>query len=61
MDASMTGYLFLDMLSSVALAIVKMQMQPATATIPQLLSMPVSQRKNHVIDEIDCCEGCVMW
>jgi hypothetical protein len=34
MDAPMPGHLFLDMLISVALGIVKMQMQLVTADIP---------------------------
>jgi hypothetical protein len=61
MDALMAGHLFLDMPNSVVLGIVEMRMQPATADILQLLSMLVSQRKNHVIDEVYRCEGCVLW
>jgi hypothetical protein len=59
--APMAGHLFLDMLSSVALGIVEMRAQLATADILQLLSMPVSQWKNPVVDEEYCCEGCVLW
>jgi hypothetical protein len=51
----------LDMPSTVVLGIGKMQMQLATADIPQLLSMPVSQWKNHVIDEVCRYEGYVPW
>jgi hypothetical protein len=57
----MAGYLFLDMLSSMALGIVEMQKQLATAHILQLLSIPASQWKDFVIDEVYHCEGCVLW
>jgi hypothetical protein len=57
----MAGHLFVDMPSSVALGIVKMQTRLATADILQLLSMPVRQEENHVIDEVYCCEGYVLW
>jgi hypothetical protein len=42
-NAPISGHLFLDMPSSVALGIVEMRMQLATADIFQLLSMPVNQ------------------
>jgi hypothetical protein len=57
----MTRYRLLDKPSSVALGILEMQMQLGTASIPQLVSMPVGQWKNCVIDEIYRCEGCVLW
>jgi hypothetical protein len=31
------------------------------ADILRLLSMLVSQWRNHVIDDLDRCEGCVLW
>jgi hypothetical protein len=57
----MTGHPFLDMPSSMVLGIVEIQMQLATADIPQLLGMRVSQWKCHVIDEVSRCERCVLW
>jgi hypothetical protein len=61
MDAPMAGHLFLDMPSSGALGIVEMQMQLATADITQLLTMPVVQGKNHIIDQVCRDEGSVLW
>jgi hypothetical protein len=52
--------IFLNMASSVGLGIVEMLMQLATADIFQL-SMPVSQWKNHVVDEVYRCEAFVLW
>jgi hypothetical protein len=42
-DAPVAGDLFLDKPSSVALGVIEMQMQLATADIPKLLGMTVSQ------------------
>jgi hypothetical protein len=42
-DAPMAVHLFLDMLSSVALGIVEMQMQFATGDVPPMLSATVGQ------------------
>jgi hypothetical protein len=53
----MAGHLFLDMLTNMALGIVEMKMQLATADIPQL----ISQWKNCVTDEIYRCDGRVLW
>jgi hypothetical protein len=50
----MAGHLWLDIPSSVALGIVKIQMQLVTTNIPQLLGMPVIQWKNRVMDEVYC-------
>jgi hypothetical protein len=41
----MAGHLFLGMPGTVAFGIVEMQMQLATADIPQLLSLPVTNRR----------------
>jgi hypothetical protein len=57
-DVPMADHLFLDVPSSAALGIVEIQMQLATADIIHLLSMPVSQSKNHAMNEVCCCEGC---
>jgi hypothetical protein len=57
----MAGHMFLNMPGSLALGIVEMQMQLATADIPQVLGMPVNEWKNHVIGKLYLCEGCVLW
>jgi hypothetical protein len=57
----MAGHLLLDLPSSIALGIVEMQMQLATLDIPKLLSMVISEWKNHVLDEVYRCEGWVLW
>jgi hypothetical protein len=59
--APMTDRPFMDIPSNVALGIVEMQMQLATADISHLLSMPVSQCKNHVTGEGYCCEEHILW
>jgi hypothetical protein len=48
----MVDHLFLPMPSSVALGIVEIYMQLARADMLQLLSMPVGQWENLVINEI---------
>jgi hypothetical protein len=47
--------------SSVAHGIIEMQMQLATADIPQLLVIPVGQWKNHLVDEVCRYEGYALW
>jgi hypothetical protein len=56
----MVGHLFLEMPRSGARGIAEMQMQPATADISRLLSMPASQRRNRVIDEVYRYEEFIM-
>jgi hypothetical protein len=60
-SAPMAGHFFLDMPSSVQLGIAEMQIQCATGDVLQLLSVPVGQWNNHVIDKVCRCKRHALW